>query len=90
MTYAPLDDRFDDCPKYAERDAAEMGIIACAITNANRNLSDGRIPRVWPGRRFGREGVRLAKKMVELGYWTVRADGDYEIVGYLDHNPSRE
>lgn len=89
MSYAPLDDCFDDCPKYAERTAAEMGCIACAITNANRNLSDGRIARVWPERRFGREGVKLAKRMIELGIWVVRPDGDYEIVGYLEHNSSK-
>jgi hypothetical protein len=90
VTYAPLDDCFDDCPKYADRDAAEMGIIACAITYATRNLSDGRVPRRWPGRRFGREGERLAARMLDLGVWSVRPDGDYEIVGYLEHNPSRD
>lgn len=89
MSYAPLDVQFDDCPKYADLDAAEMGIIACGITYANRNLTDGRIKRVWPERRFGREGAKLAKRMVDLGIWIERADGDYEIVGFLDHNPSK-
>jgi hypothetical protein len=88
--FAPIDDTFDECPKYASRTVSEMGMIACAITYANRNLSDGRIPKVWPGRRFGREGVALAKRLVQLGVWTVRTDDDYEIVGFLDHNLSRD
>lgn len=90
MSYAPIDVTFDECPKYAERTAAEMGIIACAITYANRNLSDGRIPKVWPERRFGPEGKKLAARMVELKVWEIRPDGDFDIVGFLDHNPSRE
>lgn len=90
MNYSPIDNTVDECPKYAERTAAEMGLILCAITYANRNLSDGRIPRVWPKRRFGREGEAAAKELVRLGIWAVRPDGDYEIVGFLEHNRSKE
>jgi hypothetical protein len=89
MSYAPLDDHFDEHPKLVSLDAAEMGVIACAITYATRNLSDGRVPRVWPERRFGRQGPKLVKHLVDLGIWSVRPDGDFEIVGFLDHNPSR-
>lgn len=90
MTYAPLDDQFDDHPKFLEFTLAEMGLMATAITYATRNLTDGRIPRVWPERRFGREGTRAAKSLVEVrGAWLRRPDGDFEIVGFLDHNPSK-
>lgn len=89
MSYAPLDDRFDDHPKYADLGPAEMGIIACAITYCTRNRSDGRFPKVWPARRFGRDGIRLTKEMLRLRIWVERAEGDYEIVGFLDHNPSK-
>lgn len=91
MSYAPLDDQFDDHPKFLEFTLAEMGLMATAITYATRNLTDGRIPRIWPERRFGAEGKRIAKQLVEVrGVWTRRPDGDFEIVGFLDHNPSRE
>jgi hypothetical protein len=86
---ATFDDHFDDHPKYAERTAAEMGLIACAITYANRNLTDGVIPRVWPERRFGRSGSHAAKELVKAGIWKQDASGAYEVVGFLDHNPSR-
>lgn len=89
MSYAPLSDRFDDHPRYVELGCAEMGLIACAITYATRNLTDGRIPRVWPDRRFGREGPRVAIRLIDFGVWSKREDGDYEIVGFLDHNPSK-
>jgi DnaT DNA-binding domain len=89
MTHAQIDDRFDDHPKYSEYGAAEMGVIACAITYANRNLTDGRIPRIWPRRRFGQTGERIAKRLVEDGIWVQSERDCYSIAGFLDHNPSR-
>jgi len=76
MTHAQIDDRFDDHPSYANYGAAEMGVIACAITYCNRNLTDGVIPAIWPRRRFGRQGVEIAKQLVTDGVWERRsADG---------------
>lgn len=89
MSYAPIDDRFDDHPKYSEITLAEFGLIACAITYANRNLTDGRIPKGWPTRRFGRDGVRTAQGLVGKGIWLLLGDGNYEIIGFLDHNLSK-
>lgn len=88
-TFAPLDTRFDDHPKYIEYGAAEMGVIACAITHCNRMLSDGVVPKVWPMRRFGPEVQPVVERLVRDGIWKIRSDGNYEIVGYLDHNRSK-
>jgi hypothetical protein len=90
VTYAPLDDRFDDHPKYAKLSAGHMGVLACAITYCNRNLSDGVVPAEWPYRRFGAAGSQLVRSLIALGVLSRRSDGDLEVVGYLDHNPSKE
>lgn len=87
--YAPIDVHFDEHAKYADFGLEEMGLIACAITRANRTLSDGRISRHWPERRFGRAARKVVQTLLEEGVWKVREDGDYEIVGYLEHNRSR-
>jgi hypothetical protein len=93
MTYAPIDDRFDEHPKYVEADwdIEHYGMQACAITYCNRNTTDGRIPEAKV-RRFGRANAKknlaVAAKLVEDGIWA-KVDGGFQIVGFLDHNPSR-
>jgi hypothetical protein len=89
-TFAQLDLRFDEHPRYFDYGAAEMGLIACAITCANRLLSDGIIPRGWPSRRFGADIESIVKRLVTDGVWKRLRDGNYEIVGYLDHNRSKQ
>lgn len=89
--FAPIDIRFDDHASNYDLSLSELGLMACGITYANRNMSDGRIPAEWPGRRFGKEGVATLKKLLDKGKWRKREDwaGDSEIVGFLDHNPSK-
>jgi hypothetical protein len=89
MTHAVLDDGFDDHPRYASCDLARIGLVATAITYANRHLTDGVIPAAWPKRRWGRAGEAAARFLVEEGIWLRRDDGDFEIDGFLDHNPSK-
>lgn len=87
--FAPLGVHFDEHPKYAELDLAHLGLIACAITYANRNLTDGVIPRKAV-RGFGADGggEAAASRLVELGIWEATETG-FLIVGYLDHNQSK-
>ena len=87
--FAQLDLRFDDHAKYYEYGAAEMGLIACAITLSNRQRGDGLVPRAWPVRRFGAEIQPTVDRLVADGVWRRRSDGNFEIVGYLDHNHSK-
>jgi hypothetical protein len=89
MAYAPLDAKFDDHPKYIDYGAAEMGLIACGITYANRNMTDGVLPRSWPVRRFGPEAQSAVERLIAENVWARRPDGSLEIVGFLDHNRSR-
>jgi hypothetical protein len=88
-TFAQFDLRFDEHPKYFEYGAAEMGLIACAITCSNRLMSDGVIPKGWPVRRFGPEAAALVERLVGDGVWRRLPDGNLGIVGYLDHNRSK-
>lgn len=98
MTYAQIDDRFDEHPKHlrAGWDLEHYGLQVCAITYANRHLTDGFVPRSAVA-RFGlvdsstklRRNLRLASKLIADGFWR-EADGGFEIVGFLDHNPSKE
>lgn len=89
MTYAQLDDTFDDDPKYANAELEDMGLIAAGITYAHRHLTDGRIPRSWPRRRWGKAGEHAVTSLLRDGIWAERSDGDLEIVGFLDRYPSR-
>jgi hypothetical protein len=90
MAYAPLDEHFDEHPKYEPLELEHFGLMACAIAYCNRNLTDGKVT-FKAVRAFGRsmKGPRLAKKLVAMGIWRDTSEG-WEIVGYLDHNPSRE
>lgn len=88
--YAPLREDFDDHPKLLALKLEAMGLIACAITYSTRRRTNGRIPRVWPGMRFGAQGKKCAAFLVSEGVWRVREDGDFEIVGFLEENPSAE
>lgn len=93
MTYAQIDDRFDEHPKYAaaDFDLEHFGMQACAITYCNRHLTDGRIPDAAVrkmGRGNARRNLALASHLVDVGIWR-RVDGGFEIVGFLDHNSSR-
>lgn len=90
MTFAQIDDHFDDHPKYIGYGAAEMGVLACAITFSNRHLTDGVIPKAWVVQRFGKDGARAMKSFLEDGIWTERDAKHCTIVGFLEHNPSRD
>lgn len=92
MTWAQLDDHWDEHPKYGTLGLEHFGLMACAITYSNRLLTDGIVP-ARAVHRFGIGDVRAANRaasyLVSMGIWEAVAGG-YRIVGYLDHNPSKE
>ena len=90
MSYACLDDHWDEHPKYVDLELEHFGLMACGIVYCNRNLTDGFVPEKAV-RGFGAsgKGIRLAERLVTSGQWA-KTDGGYQIVGYLDHNPSKE
>lgn len=89
MTYACIDDRWDEHPKYAALELEHFGLMACAIVYCNRHLTNGFVPDKAV-RGFGAAGAgpRLARQLVSEGIWE-RREGGFEVLGYLDHNPSR-
>lgn len=90
MAYAPLDEHFDEHPKYEDLELEHYGLMACAIVYCNRNLTDGKVS-FKAVRGFGKsgKGPKYAKRLTEAGIWRDVESG-WEIVGFLDHNPSRE
>lgn len=89
MSYLPLDDRFGDHPKHVDLSAAHLGLIAYSLAYCTLHLTDGIVPAELPGRRFGAQGSQLARSLVARGLWRLTSVGSFEIVGFLDHNPSR-
>jgi hypothetical protein len=91
VTYSQLDDHFDIHPKYEDFDLEHYGLQACAITHCNRHLTDGRIS-LAAVRKLGKAGpakaLRVASHLVAAGIWRA-IDTGFEVVGFLDHNPSR-
>jgi hypothetical protein len=90
MAYAPLDEHFDEHPKFEDLELDHYGLMACAISYCNRNLTDGRLS-MTAVRRFGKsgKGLKLAKDLGAKKIWR-QVDGGWEVVGFLDHNTSRE
>ena len=89
MARVLIDSRIYDHPKYIGYGAAEIGLIVCAIVYCNRNRTDGVVPKNWPERRFGKEARRVVLRLVHDRVWSRAPKGNYVIVGFLDHNPSR-
>ncbi len=89
MSYAQLDEHFDEHPKYQNLELEHFGLMACGISYCNRLLTDGKIPmKVVRGFGASGRGVEIAEELVAAGVWSLSVAG-YEIVGFLDHNPSR-
>lgn len=84
-----LDIHFDEHPSHADMELEHLGLQVCAVSYCNRNLTDGFVSdRAVRG--FGKSGKapKIAVQMVKLGKWE-RIDGGYQIVGFLDWNPSK-
>lgn len=89
MSYAQLDEHFDEHPKFAALELEHFGLMACAIAYCNRLLTDGFVA-TKAVRGFGAsgKGPKVADQLVAAGIWE-KVDGGYRVVGFLDHNPSR-
>lgn len=74
---------------------AELGLHHAGVSHANEHGTDG----VLPGPSAEDLAIALSLPVAEVRKalpkllareaWIGRADGDYEIVGFLEHNPSR-
>lgn len=86
--YLPLSVDFADNPKViAAGERAEVLYVRAALLS-KRTLSDGYVADVQLA-RLGLSGVKArAAALVREGLWE-RVDGGYQILGFLDRNPSR-
>jgi hypothetical protein len=90
MGWARFDDAYSDHPKIALAGIHAELLDIRAILYACRFETDGKIPRaVLPivGRGIP-STTKQAKKLVEVGRWIAIDDG-WEIVDFLEYNPSR-
>lgn len=89
MSYAMFDDGWYDHPHFLELSLDALGLWSVGKTYCSKHLTDGKIPASIV-RRYGRKGQVAATELVKAGRWTRLVNGDYEHVGYLDHNASKE
>lgn len=75
------------------RRCAEIGLMAAAVSYCNEHLTDGELPapidELASSLALQAKDVRKPlTNFLNNGKW-VEKDGNYTIVGYLEHNPSR-
>lgn len=85
------DQRMVKAMTLAGESAAVLWLFALAWSRSE--LTDGVIPAallpvIHP--LSSKPIVKVAEALVTVGLWRKRADGDYEIAGFLDWNPSKE
>lgn len=84
--WARLDDNFHAHPRTLQAGFDANGLYARALSYCAGYLTDGFVPTEWVD---GQGARKLANKLVETGFLD-QLDNGYMVVGYLDHNPSRE
>lgn len=85
MPYVSLDDNFADHPKILPISDAAFRLHVRAICYANRQLTDGRIPADFVGRRH-----TVAEQLVKADLWHIHPDGGWQLHDYRDWNKSAE
>lgn len=95
MTWARMDDRYDDNRKtraawYAHPRA--VGLHAMAVTYCARNETDGEVDPLWLREKLpsDKERQRVLDVLVETGLFRIDEDGTVWVNDYLDYNPSRD
>jgi hypothetical protein len=88
VTWAKIDDGFHTHPKILAAGNEAIGLhVRCMSYSAN-HLTDGVIPAAVARLYAGARHRRLIDTLLTTGLWHTRPDGDYEIHGWSDYNPS--
>src|SRR3954452_15606975 len=88
MAWGALPDEFHDNPAIIEAGLAAAGLYACCTTYCARHLTDGRVPKRMVHRLLDGDAAPLSA-LLRAGL--LHEDGEtFEVVGYLDANPTRE
>lgn len=89
MTWVKVDDGFPDHPKALELSLAAMGLWLAGLCYANRQLTDGMLPRAWLRRVADDHAEAAAAELVGAGLWNVTETG-WTIHDYAEHQRTRE
>lgn len=89
MTWARFDDKFHSHPKALRAGLAGCGLFLRAVTYSCDHLTDGHVPEEWVATQLGAADSNVPDRMVSAGLWR-ECPGGYEILDFLDFNPSRE
>jgi hypothetical protein len=89
MSWAALDDGFHEDPRTVEAGLAAAGLYAFATTYCARHLTDGKITRKVLARLLDGGDMAPIDALLAVGLFR-ETGGAYEVVGYLDANPTRE
>lgn len=81
--FSPIDVNITTHPKAFAAGVEAMGLWLWGMAHARQHRTGGHLHRAavlgaWGGRR----NIILAKKLVEAGLWTTRADGDWDIFNF--------
>lgn len=93
MAWARLDDGFHSHPDTLEAGLAANGLFARALSYAAHYQTDGFIPDVFiqahvPSTRRNWDPEGVVQACLDHGFFN-RVAGGFQIVNYLDFNPSR-
>lgn len=84
MSWAFLDDRFDEHPKVEAAGTEAAWLYVCGLLYSKRNNTDGFIPTTRVAKLVNQKHpARLAKRLVKVGLWEQCQVG-FRIVGFQD------
>lgn len=93
MTYALIGDEVWSDPIMTALSSDAWRLYWCAVSYSSDKLTDGMIEQRQVDQVAAVNGLRrparLTNELVQWGLWKTVRDS-FEIVGFLDHNPSRE
>lgn len=103
MAWVRVDDAFYDHPKFHDVNALGVALWVTSLAWANRNLTDGFIPRSQAVRLINLDGIDIhhgmagrpviaddaIDQLIGCGAW-IEVDRGYQIVNYLEFQPSAE
>ncbi len=89
MTWARLDDGFDEHPKIDGLSDGAFRLHVTAIVASARNLTDGHVVATKVRRLTPNYEPEHLAELLDAGLWERHGD-DYVVHDFLDYNPSRE
>jgi hypothetical protein len=85
VSWAKLADNFHSHPKSLSMGLDGGGLYARGLSYSACYLTDGFLPADWAAAQAPK---KVRDKLVKVGAWKV-VDGGYQVIDYLDYNPSR-